>query len=88
MNPSSRLLALVAAVVDYRSPDGDVLLVGHEPDFSGLLAFCLTGRPNAFNTRFRKGAVVCLQAGALPPHGRATLEWMMTADQLAATTPA
>jgi phosphohistidine phosphatase len=74
----------VAAASDYRSPQGDVVLVGHEPDLSALLAFCLTGKPSGFHTRFRKGAVACLQAGALPPHGRATLEWLMTSDQLAA----
>ena len=66
----------------------DVMLVGHEPDFGELLAYWLTGSRNGFRTRFRKGAVACLRAGALPPQGRATLEWMLTTKQLGAAAEA
>jgi phosphohistidine phosphatase len=62
----------------------DVMLVGHEPDFGELLSYWLTGSRDGFRTRFRKGAVACLRAGMLPPQGRATLEWMLTAKQLGA----
>jgi len=60
----------------------NVMLVGHEPDMGEILAFWLTGRTSGFYTRVRKGSVSCLCADALPPDGRATLEWMMTAKQL------
>ena len=74
----------LTTLVERRSAEGSVMLVGHEPDMGELLSFWLCGRPGAFRTRFRKGAVACLLGGALPPQGRATLEWMMTADQLGA----
>ena len=71
-------------LLERRFASATVMLVGHEPDMSALLAFWLTGSPGGFHTRFRKGAVACLLAGGLPPQGRATLEWLMTADQLGA----
>ncbi len=74
--------ASITELLERRSPSGSVMLVGHEPDMGELLAFWLCGRVGAFQTRFRKGAVACLLAGMLPPHGRATLEWLLTADQL------
>jgi len=74
---------------------GDVMLVGHEPDLSELLAYWLTGSRGGFETRFKKGAVACLVVDArrdareqllplLPPTGKAALEWLMTAGQLGA----
>ena len=63
-------------------PLADVMLVGHEPDIGEMLAYWLTGRIAAFHTRVRKGSVSCVRAGMLPPQGRATLEWMLTARQL------
>ncbi len=62
---------------------GSVFLVGHEPDIGELFAYWLTGRRGAFHTRVRKGSVSFLTAHSLPPDGRATFEWMMTAKQLA-----
>lgn len=63
-------------------PTSNVMLVGHEPDMGELLAYWLSGRTSGFYTRVRKGSVSCLSAGALPPDGHGTLEWMMTAKQL------
>lgn len=74
----------LAGFIDRRRNADAVMLVGHEPDLSGLLAKWLTGSRSGFATRFRKGAVACLMAGMLPPQGRATLEWFLTADQLGA----
>jgi phosphohistidine phosphatase len=74
----------LAGFIDRRRSADAVILVGHEPDLSGLLAKWLTGSRSGMATRFRKGAVACLLAGMLPPQGRATLEWFMTADQLGA----
>lgn len=71
-------------LLEKRYASGTVMLVGHEPDMGALLAYWLTGSPGGFHTRFRKGGVACLLAGMLPPQGRATLDWLMAADQLAA----
>ncbi|HZR79484.1 MAG TPA: phosphohistidine phosphatase SixA [Candidatus Binatia bacterium] len=74
----------VAAVVEQRSPDDALMLVGHEPDLGQIVAAWLTGSRDGLAVRFRKGAVACLMAGMLPPEGRATLDWFLTADQLGA----
>jgi phosphohistidine phosphatase len=74
--------AALAAFLDRRSESAPAMLVGHEPDLSEVLSEWLTGSPARLATRFRKGAVACVLAGTLPPQGRATLEWLMTADQL------
>jgi phosphohistidine phosphatase len=60
----------------------DVMLVGHEPDLGELLSFWLTGSRGGVETRFKKGAVACIASATLPPHGKAVLEWLMTAAQL------
>jgi len=72
----------LTARLDDAAPSQNVMLVGHEPDLGEILAYWLTGRAMGFSTRVRKGSVICLLAAALPPGGRATLEWMMTARQL------
>lgn len=61
---------------------GDVMLVGHEPDLGELLSYWLTGSRGGVETRFKKGAVACIASSALPPLGKAVLEWLMTAGQL------
>jgi phosphohistidine phosphatase len=63
---------------------GDVMLVGHEPDLGELLAYWLSGSRGGIETRFKKGACACIAASALPPVGKALLEWLMTAGQLGA----
>lgn len=75
---------VLAAFLERHPSAGAVMLVGHEPDMGELVARWLTGARSGFATRFRKGAVACLIAGMLPPQGRATLDWFMTADQLGA----
>jgi phosphohistidine phosphatase len=62
----------------------DVALVGHEPDLGELLSFWLTGSRGGVETRFKKGAVACVASSALPPVGKAVLEWLLTAAQLGA----
>ncbi len=60
----------------------DVMLVGHEPDLSEMLAYWLTGSRGGFETDFKKGACACLAVDLLPPRGKAILEWLLTAGQL------
>jgi len=72
----------LTARLDEVEATANVLLVGHEPDIGEILAYWLTGRTGGFHTRVRKGSVSCLSAASLPPDGRATFEWMMTAKQL------
>ncbi|MFP6665399.1 MAG: phosphohistidine phosphatase SixA [Deltaproteobacteria bacterium] len=72
----------LAARLAKLSPDGDILLVGHEPDMGELLSWFLTGRADVFSTHFSKAAVACIRAGMLPPMGRGRLEWFERASVL------
>ncbi len=67
----------LSARIDAEPPGRSVMLVGHQPDCSALLSYWLCGRPTAFPSKFRKGAIACVQADALPPAGRATLEFFL-----------
>jgi phosphohistidine phosphatase len=72
----------LAARLALLEPDGDILLVGHEPDMGELLSWFLSGHRGTFHTHFRKGAVACIRAGVLPPMGRGRLEWFERAAAL------
>ncbi len=58
-----------------------VAIVGHEPDLSRLVAFCVTGRQSALG-ELKKGAVCSLQfPGDIAP-GKARIEWLLDPKQL------
>jgi phosphohistidine phosphatase len=59
------------------------VLVGHDPDFSGLLAELVSGPLGAtIGVRMRKGAIACI-AGERPLRpGGAELRWLVTPDLL------
>jgi phosphohistidine phosphatase len=60
----------------------NVLLVGHEPDLSGLVSLLVSGN-NGFNVLLKKGGLCKLSAESLI-HGRcAVLEWLLTPKQMA-----
>ncbi len=67
----------LSARIDAEPPGRSIMLVGHQPDCGALLAYWLCGRATAFPSKFRKGAIACVQADALPPVGRATLEFLL-----------
>ena len=56
---------------------GDLMIVGHEPGLSRLVALLLTGSPDGLAIDLRKGGVVALELDHLAPH-RATLLWLGT----------
>ncbi|HST88095.1 MAG TPA: histidine phosphatase family protein [Ktedonobacterales bacterium] len=72
---------------------GDVMLVGHEPDLSGIIGMLIGGNHGAARVEMKKGACcrVDIPAGALRKAGGAperlagagTLAWLLTASQLA-----
>ena len=54
-----------------------VVLVGHEPNLSTLLAAAVVGERVRLKIRFRKGGAACLAfSGSVQP-GQATLKWLM-----------
>lgn len=60
----------------------DLLLVGHEPQLSGIVSVLLSGSPDCVHVRLKKGGCLALQLPKRFEHGSAELRWMMTPRQL------
>jgi phosphohistidine phosphatase len=58
-----------------------LLLVGHEPDLSGLISLLLAG-DTSLSIMMKKGAICCLSVNELVAGKCATLEWLMSPAQL------
>ena len=55
-----------------------ILLVGHEPDMSGLAAL-LTGAPAGETIPFGRGSIARIDVDRLPPRDPGRLVWLLTA---------
>lgn len=87
-------LEQVALALAERAELGDVMLVGHEPDLSGVIGALIGGNHGGARVEMKKGACcrVDIPAGAVRKAGGApeklagtgTLAWLLTASQLAA----
>jgi phosphohistidine phosphatase len=90
---SGATLERVAPALAERADMRDVMLVGHEPDLSGIIAALIGGNHGGARVEMKKGACcrVDIPAGALRKAGQApeklagagTLAWLLTASQLA-----
>jgi phosphohistidine phosphatase len=60
-----------------------LLVVGHEPWLSEVVALLLTGTPRGLDLRFKQGTCVALDVSTLAANRVALLRWMATARQLA-----
>lgn len=78
--PASSPGAVLSVLGEY-SRRKRMALVGHEPGI-GELAARLVGSRTPF--AFKKGAVCCIEVGALPPPGPGTLQWFATPRMLRA----
>ncbi|UCD75188.1 MAG: histidine phosphatase family protein [Phycisphaerales bacterium] len=65
-----------------------VAIVGHEPSFSELVAYFLTGDEGGMEMEFKKGGAACLRFPAAPRPGSASLCWYLTARLAGATQEA
>jgi phosphohistidine phosphatase len=59
-----------------------LLLVGHEPNLSELLALLLTGSPEGAALAMKKGGCAAVELTALVPRGGATLRWLLPPHML------
>ena len=64
-----------------RSHPGDVLICGHDPDFSALLSYLLTGSTNPF-VDFSKSGVAAIEFAAEPKRASGSLLWYLRRRQL------
>lgn len=76
--PPAQALTALAPFARY----DHVLIVGHEPQLSGLVSLLLTGSPDGLHLRFKKGACVALSVPKRFERGGAELGWMLTQRQL------
>ena len=76
-----RLRAVGARILKEPTPPEEVLLVGHEPDFSRMAALLLAGAHPVALT-FKKGGLCKLSIPRLRYGRCATLEWLLTPRQL------
>jgi len=56
---------------------GRLMIVGHEPTLSGLIALLLTGSPDGAAIVLKKGAVARVDVGRLASRGEASLRWLL-----------
>lgn len=54
-----------------------LMVVGHEPTLSGLIALLLTGSVSGAAVTMKKGAVALLELERLAPRGEAFLRWLL-----------
>jgi phosphohistidine phosphatase len=54
-----------------------VMVVGHEPNLSSLLALLLTGSPDGVPIELKKGACAAVEVTAFEPRGGGVLHWLL-----------
>lgn len=80
LSPEGSPSALFARALRSRSR-GDLVLVGHEPDLSRFVGFCLTGGDLSV-LRFARGGAVALDFPGEVRPGGGRLLWLLTRGQL------
>lgn len=79
--PGGSTRRLIESIKSHSPPAEDVLLVGHEPYLSDLIALLVFGEARA-GVAMRKGGLCKLSAEALRNGRCASLEWLLTPKQL------
>jgi phosphohistidine phosphatase len=81
LKPGGGEKKLVQELIDLKPAAQKILLVGHEPDLSGLLSRLLTGNAQ-MKTDFAKGGLAKLEIEKLRDGKCATLAWLLTPAQM------
>ncbi|RME92410.1 MAG: phosphohistidine phosphatase SixA [Verrucomicrobia bacterium] len=76
-----RQVELIQEIRSLRPPPENLLLVGHEPWLSELVALLIGGGP-MLPIRFKKSGLACLSINALEPGPCGVLEWLLAPRQL------
>lgn len=75
---AARVVAALAPLARH----AQVLIVGHEPQLSGVVSLLLTGSSERVNLQFKKGGCVALELPERSARRSSELLWMMTQGQL------
>jgi phosphohistidine phosphatase len=81
LTPSGSAKKLLEQIRHRQPPPEDILLVGHEPYLSDLIALLISGSTGIAVT-MRKGGLCKLTAEALEYDQCAALEWLLTPKQM------
>jgi phosphohistidine phosphatase len=81
LKPGGKVKKLVAELKRVNPPPENVLLVGHEPDLSGLISRLTTGGDD-LRLDFKKGGLAKLEIEKLRPGKCAALAWLLTPKQM------
>jgi phosphohistidine phosphatase len=81
LTPSGSPKALIRQLNEVRPAPENVLLVGHEPYLSQLVALLISGRATA-SIDLKKGGLCKLEAGPLRYDHCAKLTWLLTPNQM------
>lgn len=71
----------IAALAPF-SRHNNLLIVGHEPQLSGIVSMLLGGTGDSVHIRLKKGGCIALELPNRFERGSAELRWMMTPRQL------
>lgn len=80
LGPDSEIEAMMAVCAD--PPTSPVLVVGHAPSLEKLATHILIGSPVRTAVHLKAGGVACLSFSNRLKAGSATMEWLLTPEQL------
>jgi phosphohistidine phosphatase len=81
LKPGGDAKKLVQKIAGLKKVPGNVLLVGHEPDFSELISLLVTGSHGG-GFALKKGGLAKLEVEKLRAGKCATLAWLLTPAQM------
>jgi len=81
LEPGQNPLKAIKEINEFGARDKSVLLTGHEPFLSGLIAYLISGSHSS-QVEFKKGALCKLEAGELKYGRCAELHWLLTSKQM------
>jgi len=81
LKPGGSAKKLVQKIAALESPPENLLLVGHEPDFSEFISRLVTGKTGA-GFALKKGGLAKLEIEKLRVGKCATLAWLLTPTQM------
>ena len=82
LTPESSVDNLISDLTGYQNRE-HLLLVGHEPLLSQMMAFLLTGKKNQeLGIELKKGGLCRIEIDGLPPDKPGKLHWLLAPKQL------
>ena len=82
LTPESLVDNLISDLTGYQNRE-HLLLVGHEPLLSQMMAFLLTGKKNQeLGIELKKGGLCRIEIDGLPPDKPGKLHWLLAPKQL------